>query len=340
MNYEPLRRRDILTPPQSGDFVDLPRSFGTRFMLVVDTEEEFDWHAPFDRNNRSVTITDAMERGQAYFAQAGICPLYVTDYPVIDDPRAGPMLARWVAEGQADVGAHCHPWVNPPHDEQVCIFNSFAGNLPAELERAKIAALRDRLTEVIGRPPIAFRAGRYGVGPNTASILHELGFRVDTSIRSGFDYSAQNGPDFTGLPVHPYRIGPDRVLLELPLSTAFLGSLRDVGKKVQAMIEGKGLATGLFARSGLLQRIPLTPEGVTAEQTMRAIDRLLADGQRLLMFSFHSPTLAPGHTPYVRDSREQDAFYRWWDKVLAHLAVRGVSPAGLDDVIRAADITR
>ncbi len=340
MNYEPLRRRDILTPPQSGEFIYLPRSFGTRFMLVVDTEEEFDWQAPFDRNNRSVTITDAMERGQAYFARAGICPLYVADYPVIDDPRAGPMLARWVAEGQADVGAHCHPWVNPPHDEQVCIFNSFAGNLPAELERAKITALRDRLTEVIGKAPIAFRAGRYGVGPNTAAILHELGFRVDTSIRSGFDYSAQNGPDFTGLPVHPYRTGPGQALLELPLSTAFVGSLRDVGKKVQAMIEGRGLATGFFARAGLLQRIPLTPEGVTAEQTMRAIDRLLADGQRLLMFSFHSPTLAPGHTPYVRDAGEQDAFYRWWDKVLAHLAARGVHPAGLDDVMRAADITR
>ncbi|OYW83692.1 MAG: WalW protein, partial [Sphingobium sp. 32-64-5] len=88
------RPGDIRAHPVREDFIDLPEDFGTRFMLVVDTEEEFDWDAPFDRASRSVTITDAMERGQACFAAAGVRPLYVTDYPVIDDPRAGPMLAR------------------------------------------------------------------------------------------------------------------------------------------------------------------------------------------------------------------------------------------------------
>jgi len=70
---------------------------------------------------------------------------------------------------------------------------------------------------------------------------------------------------------------------------------------------------------------------------MMAIDRLLADGLRLLMFSFHSPTLAPGHTPYVRSEADLENFYRWWDEVLAHLARRGVGAAGLGEVLAAID---
>jgi len=337
MTPSPIRKGDIRAYPSPQDFIDLPPDFGTRFLLVVDTEEEFDWDAPFDRDSRAVTITAAMERGQAYFDAAGVRPLYVTDYPVIDDPRAGAMLAGWVAEGRADVGAHCHPWVNPPYGETVNAANSFAGNLPEAVERAKITALRDRLTEVTGRAPLAFRAGRYGVGPNSGAILRDLGFRVDTSIRSRFDYSRHHGPDFTGLPQRPYRTGPEGGLIELPLSTAFVGGLRGLGDRVQPWIEGRGLASGVLARSGLLQRIPLTPEGVSAREAMMAIDRLLADGLRLLMFSFHSPTLAPGHTPYVRSAADLENFYRWWDEVLAHLARRGVGAAGLGEVLAAID---
>lgn len=335
MTRAALSPDDLRTLPAAADCIALPKAFGTRFMLVVDTEEEFDWSAPFNRESRSVTIGPAMQRGQDFFRAAGVRPLYVTDYPVIDDPRVGPMLAEWQTAGAADIGAHCHPWVNPPHEEAVSTANSFAGNLPEALERAKITLLRDRIEAVTGRKPLAFRAGRYGVGPHTGAILADLGFRLDTSVRSRFDYSAQAGPDFSGLPVKPYRTGPWRALIELPLSTAWVGLARSSGDALQPLIERAGLAAGLLSRSGLLQRIPLTPEGLSAGEAIRAIDALLAEGVRLLMFSFHSPTLAPGNTPYVRDEGDLARFYGWWDAVLAHLAHRGVAPTGLDAVLAA-----
>ncbi len=55
----------------------------------------------------------------------------------------------------------------------------------------------------------------------------------------------------------------------------------------------------------------------------------------MLNFSFHSPTLEPGHTPYVRDEADRTAFYRWWDAVLAHLAKRGLRAASLDQFLNA-----
>lgn len=335
MTAPALSPDDLRARPAPGHFIALPPEFGTRFMLVVDTEEEFDWGAPFNRDSRSVTICEPMRRGQDYFRSAGVRPLYVTDYPVIDDAQAGPMLGEWQANGEADVGAHCHPWVNPPHEEVVSVAHSFAGNLPEALEQAKITLLRDRIEQVTGRAPLAFRAGRYGVGPNTGRILADLGFRLDTSVRSRFDYSAQAGPDFSGLPVKPWRAGPGRALIELPLSTAWAGPLGRMGDSLQPMIERGGMVAGLLSRARLLERIPLTPEGVSAAEAMRGIDALLAEGVRLLMFSFHSPTLAPGNTPYVRDEADLAAFYGWWDAVLDHLAKRGVMPAGQGDVLAA-----
>lgn len=325
----------LLARPAPDDFIRFREGFGTRFLLVVDTEEEFDWSAPFDRNNRQVSAIAGMRRGHDYFASAGVRPLYVTDYPVVDDAGAREMMAQWVADGTADIGAHLHPWVNPPHEEAVNAANSFAGSLPEPLERAKLTHLRDRLAEAFGKPPLAYRAGRYGIGPHSGQILAELGFRVDTSVRSRFNYTHQHGPDFSGLPLRPYRTGPGKQLLELPLSTAYTGILHRAGDRLFPRIAQHGLACGLLSRTGLLERIPLTPEGVPVAAAIRAVDRLLADGQQLLMFSFHSPTLEAGHTPYVRNQADLAAFYHWWDVMLAHLAARGVKPAHLDEIVAA-----
>lgn len=326
---------NLLRAPDACDMIVLDPAFGTRFMLFVDTEEEFDWDAPFSRTGHGVTALAGMARGQAYFADAGVRPVYVTDYPVIDDDAAAGMMAQWVADGAADIGAHLHPWVNPPHVEEVNLRNSYVGFLPEEVERAKLAALSDRIEERLGQRPVAYRAGRYSVGPNSARLLEEAGFRLDSSVRSRFDYTPQQGPDFHGLPIQPYWTGPSRSLIELPLSTAFTGLMRGAGERAWRTGQSLGRLGGALARARLLSRVPLTPEGVPAQEAIAAIDALIEEGARVLNFSFHSPTLEPGHTPYVRDEAGRRAFYLWWDRVLDHLARRGVAAASLDELLRA-----
>lgn len=327
---------DLLRPPAQEDMIALDPAFGTRFMLFVDTEEEFDWNAPFSRTAHGVTALAGMARGQGYFAAAGVKPVYVTDYPVIDNDAAAAMMGRWMADGAADIGAHLHPWVNPPHVEEVTAANSYVGFLPEAVERAKLDELCGRIAERFGRRPIAYRAGRYGVGPNSARLLEEAGFRADSSVRSRFDYSAQHGPDFQSMPLNPYWAGPGRTLVELPLSTAFVGMLRGGGERLYRAAQGMGPVAGAMARTRMLSRVPLTPEGVPLNEGIRAIDALIEEGARVLNFSFHSPTLEPGHTPYVRDESDRTTFYRWWDGVLAHLDRRNVPAATLDQLIDAA----
>ena len=101
--------------------------------------------------------------------------------------------------------------------------NSYPGNLPRELEREKLARLTDRITERFGTRPTVYLAGRYGLGPNTATILEELGYEVDLSPCVPMDFTADGGPDYSGATNHPYWFGEGRRLLGLPCSGDFVG---------------------------------------------------------------------------------------------------------------------
>jgi hypothetical protein len=44
--------------------------------VIVDTEEEFDWSAPFSRGNTSVRAMSKIDRLQTILDRRGICPTY------------------------------------------------------------------------------------------------------------------------------------------------------------------------------------------------------------------------------------------------------------------------
>ena len=145
-----------------------------------------------------------------------------------------------------------------------------------------------------------------------------------------FDYSAQGGPDFTAHPVWPWRVA--KGLFEVPLTAAYTGLLRHTPR-----LPRSDAAQGLLARLNLLDRVPLTPEGVRLRDARVAIHRLLADGHRLFSLSFHTPSVVPGHTPYVRNARDLATFWAWWDGVFATFAEAGVKPIRSGEIIAAFD---
>ncbi len=303
-----------------------------RFLLTVDTEEEFDWGRPFSRAGHSLESVPRLARFQQFCEGHGVIPVYLVDYPVATSHAAAEILREPIAAGRAEIGVQLHPWVNPPLEEAVTEFNSFAGNLPEHLERTKFSVLRDAIEANFGTAPLIYRAGRYGTGPNTAAILRDGGIAIDTSVRARFDYSSTGGPNYRDFPVHPWWIGAPGGLMELPLTTVYWGLLRQLGHWLYPALWRTPRLRGALARVGLLERIPLTPEGVTLEEALRGIDIAIDEGLPVLVFSFHSPSLSPGHTPYVRDEAGVDAFYDWWREVLAYLARRKVVPTSVNEL--------
>ncbi len=327
-----LRISDLPSKPEPVRFAP---GFGQRYLLTVDTEEEFDWTKPLDRERHTVHSVSRLAKFQQFCESQGVVPVYLVDYPIVSSPAAVAILRDAVAAGKAEVGVQLHPWVSPPHEEEVNERNSFAGNLPAALERAKFTQLRDKIAETIGAAPLIYRAGRYGVGPNTADILADGGIAIDTSVRARFDYSAGGGPNFRDHPVRPYWLNRGRGLMELPLTSVYWGPLRQLGPWLYPQMWRAPRLRGLLSRIGLLERIPLTPEGVTIEEAIRGIDIALDEGLPVLVFSFHSPSLAPGYTPYVRNEDDLDALYDWWRQAFAYLARRQVRPTTASELIAA-----
>lgn len=151
-------------------------------LVIVDTEEEFPWDQPFSRDNVSTRSIAAQARAHRIFEKYGIKPTYVIDYPVASQESGFRPLRDYFDDGACQIGAHLHPWVNPPFDEPVNNGNSYPGNLPRALEKAKLDVLTDTIGENFGRRPTVYKAGRYGIGPHTADILRELGYRIDASV--------------------------------------------------------------------------------------------------------------------------------------------------------------
>lgn len=323
----------IADTPAQPELVRFAAGSGQRFLITVDTEEEFDWGAPFKREGHSIDTIPQIRTFQQFCESHGVVPIYLIDYPIVMSPAISEVLGEAVAAGRAEVGIQLHPWVNPPFLEEVNQHNSYAGNLPPSLEQEKFRCLRDAIEERFGRAPLIYRAGRYGTGQHTATMLSEAGVAIDTSVRSLFDYSASGGPNYRDHPLSPYWIDRPAGLMELPLTTLFCGSLRGLGPALYPRFWRSPRLRGALARTGLLERIPLTPEGVPAQSALRGIDQAVNQGLPLLVFSFHSPSLAPGYTPYVRTAGDLDAFYEWWRLAFERLAHHGVKPSSVADVM-------
>ncbi|KQM19395.1 polysaccharide deacetylase family protein [Novosphingobium sp. Leaf2] len=325
---------NLLKFPGNGAFASFAPDFGQRFIVTVDTEEEFDWSAPLTRDRHSLVTVPALRTFQRFCEEHGVVPCYLIDWPIACSPAAVEAIGDAVSAGRAEVGVQLHPWVSPPFTEDVNEFNSYAGNLPLELEREKLRTLRDRIENAFGTAPRIYRAGRYGLGPHTAELLMENGIAIDTSVRARFDYSGKGGPSYRDHPARPYWADADRKLLEVPLTTVYWGPLRQLGNVIYPHLWRAPSVRGLLAHAGLLERISLTPEGITAAEALRGVDIALDEGLPILVFSFHSPSLAPGHTPYVRSAEDLDALYDWWRTLFAHLSKRGVKPVSAAQIMQ------
>jgi hypothetical protein len=325
--------------PAKTDSIDRPL-----ICVIIDTEEDFDWTGPFSKRNIKVDSLTGIPRGHEIFRRFSVQPTYLVDYPVISDPRAAELLGPWLEANECLVGAQLHPWVNPPFEEVVCPLHSYPCNLEPELEARKIAELTFRIQEVLRISPQIYKAGRYGLDIQRESNLRKLGYTVDTSVLPYRDSSGiAGGPDFFGFPDWPFWTDPDREFLYLPVTQSLIGPLRPFMSVGRARALFGRMASrlhipGLLSRMGLLERIMLTPEGVSGTDLRRLTRALLRGGHRVFAFSLHSPSLVPGMTPYVRNEQELMQFFARIEEFLEfffrELSGEAINPAALRERLR------
>ena len=89
----------------------------------------------------------------------------------------------------------------------------------------------------------------------------------------------------------------------------------------------------VLARTRAVDRLMLSPEGYTTDEHRLLVKHLLAKGVRHFTWSFHSPSVVPGFSPYVSSELELrkflDSFKQFFDFFFGELGGVAVTPTQL-----------
>lgn len=289
-------------------------------VVTIDTEEEGLWSGDYSAKATVENIA-AIPRFQTLCDRFRIRPTYLVTTPVAETPAAIRTLRSIQDEGRCEIGAHVHPWNSPPIiDANSSRQDSFLCNLTSDVQYAKIEQLTDQIEASFGCRPISFRAGRYGIGPQAMQSLRDLGYRVDSSVLPRSDYRNQNGPDFRLATCQPYfpsvddvlAGGSDDALLEIPVTAGFTHRHFELADWLRCWALRRPWrnlrAVGLLDRTGIAAKVKLSPEQATISRMKQLAAAVVRRGIPVLVLMFHSSSLLPGCSPYVKTEQDLNLF--------------------------------
>lgn len=307
-----------------------PSISSPQLIVTIDTEEEGLWTNSFCAQPPTDNLR-GIERFQKFCEARKVLPTYLIDAPVVMDDWTVKRLRKWQEDGQCEVGAHCHPWCNPPLDgKPITGRSTFMCNLDETAQRQKLEWLTDKIESTIGRRPTSFRAGRYGLDNIGASVLCDLGYIVDSSVLPFRSYADEGGPDFRDAQIHPYRICNSNLLesdrsgklIEIPVTAGFTKSAFIFRNRIRRTLTETRFRhfrlAGILDRLNLIRPVKLSPEQTSTIAARQLIDAAMRDGVNVLVLMFHSSSLLPGYSPYVKTEADLEGFYRWLDDIFSY----------------------
>ena len=312
------------------------------FLVTIDTEEEGLWGGNYQRHPECpVQNIQYLPRFQDFCNTLGIKPTYLIDYPVVANPDSRMILKKLVNEENCEIGAHLHPWCNPPYEEEINARNSYVNNLPKELQYEKLKVLTEAIVEKIGVTPISYRAGKYGFDTSTVPILEEMGYRVDSSIVPLRNNRREHEPTFGLVSLNPYFLDAENIekkgnskLLEVPITVDFTRRIPDFLKKIYPNLPDIGLRR-LMRILGNIDLVWLRPSYASLEQMQLLANTVLGNGAVLLNMMFHSSELMPGASPYNKTDEDVQNFLKKIENLFFYLQSRwNVEAITLSDTLK------
>lgn len=286
-----------------------------KFIITVDTEADNQWKNPQEQTLENLRH---LPRFQKLCEQYEFIPTYLVTYEVASDIAVAEMLKAWHTKGKAEVGAHLHPWTTPPFSQEDREgVQTFPNELDREALEQKISSLTKKITENIGVAPTSFRAGRWGFDARMVVLLHDLGYKVDSSVTpyvswEGFKgkRDGKGGPDFRRAPAKPYMLSVDDVckqgsggLLEIPMTVV----------RTQ------------FFRKHWCRIFPET----TCADLQRVYKSAVRQKLPYLQFMIHSSELMVGGSPYTKTSEALEHATTTLEHFFSFLKKQRVEPTTL-----------
>ena len=298
------------------------------FVLTIDTEEEWDWEGDFPQDNFAVSNTQKIPEFQAFCEDKNIRPTYFVDYAVVNDSSSVARLKPAVDQETCEIGAHLHPWANPPYYGPTGERESHVVNLPIEHTEAKVDALISRLQQEFNILPTSFRTGRWGINGAVLDLLVKKGFTVDSSM---YPFYRNEYFDCSKTPLHPYwpnfidpqKKGHQRNILEIPASVGFNHTGYNFLYKLYELVNQPPWyqlhMPGIFWRLKLLQKIYLSPEVSSTEDMITLVDSLLLRKEPVIHMYMHSSSLVDGITGVMPEKDATQLIIKRISEVVGYL---------------------
>ncbi len=304
-------------------------------VITIDTEPDNVWADHHSRRVRSVQELLTLQRLLDQFGSK--CTLLVT-YEITQHPEAVEVLERLRVGSGTEIGAHLHPWDNPPFlgtglDRD---HHTFPHELPLDVYSSKMELLTRTLANCFG-PPVSYRAGRYGLSGAHLKVLEELGYRVETSVTPlcswkntlGLPRSlgGRGGIDYRRAPLEPYHPSYDDVtlpgnarILEIPVSIYATAGLSGPLVRGLAFLPER-LQDAIRKLTGL-SLVWARPTGFDPDDLVRMLQALLQTEPAVINIMFHSSELLLGGSPSTKTVEGVRATFNCMERMLRYLAGR------------------
>jgi len=298
-------------------------------LLCVSIDCECD-KGPHWRVRRPLTF-EGIHKGiarrlQPLFRRFDAKPTYLLSPEVLRDERCVEELAGL---DSCELGTHLHGELAEPGAFEPEVTSAVQREYSPEIERAKLTSMSDSFRGAFARSARSFRAGRFGIGPNTVPILEDLGYAVESSVTPHVDWSSvSRGLTFFGASTQPYHPDPRdparpgaSALLEVPVTIRphFFGAV----PLLRRLLEPRWLRP---TKSHGGELIAIAREEIDDARRSRP------GAPVVLNAMLHNVEVVAGASPYASSTAQADAIVNRLAVLLQFAAANDIRCVGLADV--------
>lgn len=300
----------------------MPKAKRILFVLSIDTEEEWDWSGDFPQSDCSLSNIGEIPRFQEFCDQHGVHTTYLIDYAVAADQDSSAVIRRVARQDNVEVGAHLHPWCNPPFYGPTYERESHVVNLPISHVESKLINLDQVIRQNVGVKATCFRTGRWGINSHIMKLLVKHGYKVDSSVYPYYSnqffscHGSPNTPYWADLEA-PLEKTWEKQLFEFPVTAGFNRKNFELWDRMHRIASTKPISflriIGVLWRTELLRKIYFSPELSRLDDMLSLAETSIQRGANTLHMYLHSPSLKAGCSPFVKTDRDVSELYSRMD---------------------------
>ncbi len=269
---------------------------------------------------------------QPMFRRYGAKPTYLLSSEILRDEQSVEVLGR--LHEHAELGSHLHGEFAEPGASSPDVTTAVQCDYSPAVERQKLQYLTDQFRLAFGRPPTSFRAGRFGLGRNSLSILEDLGYQVDSSVTPHKDWSnlGRASLSYRGAPSQPYL--PDSAIPAIRSSDNRRNGIYEVPVTIRPSRFSRVPLIGNLVEPRWLRPTRGSLDGLlnVCREEIAEVRSRGNDSVTVLNCMFHNVEVVPKASPYAQTEKQAQSILDRLEGLLDFVKREKIHVVGLSEI--------